>query len=95
MLDGKEEGISGKYLDKGTMIHMYLLQPEEFWENYMIIDYEKPKTAQQLAFCEAYFNSIEILEEDKLINAYKASYSGNNMSKQKNYNSNLLNTLSS
>ena len=81
MLDGKEEGISGKYLDKGTMIHMYLLQPEEFWENYMIIDYEKPKTAQQLAFCEAYFNSTEILEEDKLINAYKASYSGNNMSK--------------
>lgn len=81
MLDGKEEGISGKYLDKGTMIHMYLLQPEEFWENYMIIDYEKPKTAQQLAFCEAYFNSTEILEEDKLISAYKASYSGNNMSK--------------
>lgn len=81
MLDGKEEGISGKYLDKGTMIHMYLLQPEEFWENYMIIDYEKPKTTQQLAFCEAYFNSTEILEEDKLINAYKASYSGNNMSR--------------
>lgn len=81
MLDGKEEGISAKYLDKGTMIHMYLLQPEEFWNNYMIIDYEKPKTAQQLAFCEAYFNSNEIVEEDKLINAYKASYSGNNMSK--------------
>jgi hypothetical protein len=81
MLDGKEEGISAKYLDKGTMIHMYLLQPEEFWSNYMIIDYEKPKTAQQLAFCEAYFNSNEIVEEDKLINAYKASYSGNNMSK--------------
>lgn len=81
MLDGKEEGISAKYLDKGTMIHMYLLQPEEFWSNYMIIDYEKPKTAQQLAFCEAYFNSNEIVEEDKLVNAYKASYSGNNMSK--------------
>lgn len=81
MLDGKEEVISAKYLDKGTMIHMYLLQPEEFWSNYMIIDYEKPKTAQQLAFCEAYFSSTEIVEEDKLINAYKASYSGNNMSK--------------
>lgn len=81
MLDGKEEGISAKYLDKGTMIHMYLLQPEEFWSNYTIIDYEKPKTAQQLAFCEAYFSSTEIVEEDKLINAYKASYSGNNMSK--------------
>lgn len=81
MLDGKEEGISAKYLDRGTMIHMYLLQPEEFWNNYMIIDYEKPKTTQQLAFCEAYFNSNEIVEEDKLISAYKASYSGNNMSK--------------
>lgn len=81
MLDGKEEVISAKYLDKGTMIHMYLLQPEEFWSNYMIIDYEKPKTAQQLAFCEAYSSSTEIVEEDKLINAYKASYSGNNMSK--------------
>ena len=45
------------------------------------IDYEKPKTTQQLAFCEAYFNSNEIVEEDKLISAYKASYSGNNMSK--------------
>ena len=43
MLDGKEEGISGKYLDKGTMIHMYLLQPDEFWHNYIVIDYEKPK----------------------------------------------------
>ena len=81
MLDGKEEGISAKYLDRGTMIHMYLLQPEEFWNNYMIIDYEKPKTTQQLAFCEAYFNSNEIVEEDKLISAYKVSYSGNNMSK--------------
>ena len=81
MLDGKEEGISAKYLDRGTMIHMYLLQPEEFWNNYMILDYEKPKTTQQLAFCEAYFNSNEIVEEDKLISAYKASYSGNNMSK--------------
>lgn len=81
MLDGKEEGISAKYLDRGTMIHMYLLQPEEFWNNYIILDYEKPKTTQQLAFCEAYFNSNEIVEEDKLVSAYKASYSGNNMSK--------------
>lgn len=81
MLDGKEEGISGKYLEKGTMIHMYLLQPDEFWHNYMIIDYEKPKTAQQIAFCERYFHSTELLEEDKLLDAYKSAYSGNNMSK--------------
>lgn len=81
MLDGKEEGISGKYLEKGTMIHMYLLQPDEFWQNYIVIDYEKPKTAQQLAFCERYHSSTEIIEDDKLLDAYKSSYSGNNMSK--------------
>lgn len=81
MLDGKEEGISGKYLEKGTMIHMYLLQPDEFWQNYIVIDYEKPKTAQQLAFCERYHSSTEIMEDDKLLDAYKAAYTGNNMSK--------------
>lgn len=81
MLDGKEEGISGKYLERGTMIHMYLLQPDEFWQNYVIIDYEKPKTAQQLAFCERYKSSTEIIEDDKLLDAYKTAYSGNNMSK--------------
>lgn len=81
MLDGKEEGISGKYLEKGTMIHMYLLQPDEFWQNYIVIDYEKPKTSQQLAFCERYHSSTEIIEDDKLLDAYKSAYSGNNMSK--------------
>lgn len=75
MLDGKEEGISASYLDKGTMIHMYLLQPEEFWDNYVILDYEVPKVKQQKDFCEAYANSIELIEDDKLVNAYKASYS--------------------
>lgn len=82
MLDGKEEGISGKFLDRGTMIHMYLLQPDEFWHNYIVIDYEKPKTAQQCAFCERYHRSTEILEDDKLLDAYKYAYSGNNISKE-------------
>lgn len=82
MLDGKEEGISGKFLEKGTMIHMYLLQPDEFWQNYIVIDYEKPKTAQQLAFCERYHLSTELVEDDKLLDAYKSAYSGNNMSKE-------------
>ncbi len=82
MLDGKEEGLRASYLDKGTMIHMYLLQPDEFWHNYIIIDYDKPKTAQQTAFCDSYCHSAEIVEDDKLLDAYKRSYSGNNMSKE-------------
>ena len=64
------------------MIHMYLLQPDEFWHNYIVIDYEKPKTAQQCAFCERYHRSTEILEDDKLLDAYKYAYSGNNISKE-------------
>ena len=77
MLDGKEKGLSASFLDKGTMIHMYLLQPEEFWDNYVILDYEVPKVKQQKDFCEAYANSIEFIEDDKLVSAYKASYSNN------------------
>lgn len=74
MLDGKEEGLSAKYLEKGTMIHMYLLQPEEFWDNYIILDYEKPKSPQQIAFCESFVSSSEFIHEDKLVDAYKKAY---------------------
>ena len=34
MLDGKIEGLKASFLDKGTMIHEYILQPEEFWNDY-------------------------------------------------------------
>ena len=30
MLDGKEEGLKLPQLEKGTMIHEYILQPDEF-----------------------------------------------------------------
>ena len=29
MLDGKEEGLKGSFLEKGTMIHEYILQPDK------------------------------------------------------------------
>lgn len=80
MLDGKEEGISAKHLDKGTMIHMYLLQPEEFWDNYIILDYEKPKSSQQIAFCEAFVQSIDLLKDDKLVRAYTTAYTCKDLS---------------
>nr|DAX32511.1 MAG TPA: Exodeoxyribonuclease 8 [Caudoviricetes sp.] len=79
MLDGKEEGITGKFLERGTMIHMYLLQPEDFWDNYVILDYEVPKVKQQKDFCDEYanlkaLNPIE--DEDKiLLEAYNKAYS--------------------
>lgn len=75
LLDGKEEGLKGPCLDKGTMIHEYILQPNDFWGDYVINDYETPKVKQQKDFCIAYANSLELIENDKLISAYRSAYS--------------------
>ena len=47
MITGKEEKLKLSQLEKGTMIHEYILQPEEFWNDYVILDYEVPKVKQQ------------------------------------------------
>lgn len=80
MLDGKEEGLKLPQLERGTMIHEYILQPELFWKDYTMLDYEVPKVKQQKDFCEAYANSLELTEDDKKLQAYKASYSNNKSS---------------
>lgn len=74
MITGKEEGLKLPQLEKGTMIHEYLLQPEEFWKDYVILDYEIPKVKQQKDFCEAYASSLELIEDDKKLKAYRRSY---------------------
>lgn len=83
MLDGKEEGLSGSFLERGTMIHMYILEPEEFWHNYIILDFDTPKVKQQKDFCEHYANSLEFLEDTKLLAAYNFSYSNSKTIEQK------------
>lgn len=75
MMDGKEEGLKLPQLERGTMIHEYILQPEEFWNDYVILDYEVPKVKQQKDFCEAYANSLELIEDDKKLMAYRSAYS--------------------
>lgn len=79
MLDSKEKGISGSFLEKGTMIHMYILQQNEFWSAYEVLDFEAPKVAQQKQFCESYANLLETnpLEDiGKLkLEAYRSAYS--------------------
>lgn len=75
MLDGKEEGLKLPQLERGTMIHEYILQPDEFWKDYVILEYEVPKVKQQKDFCVAYAGSLELLEDKKLLEAYRSSYS--------------------
>lgn len=79
MLDGKEEGLKLPQLEKGTIIHEYILQPDEFWNDYVILEYDVPKVKQQKEFCDWYatFKATDPLEdEDKiLLNAYNKAYS--------------------
>ena len=75
MLDGKEKGLDLPQLRKGTMIHEFLLQPEQFWDDYVLFVGEKPKSAQAQKFCENLINTVEIELNKQLSEAYRNSYS--------------------
>lgn len=75
MLDGKEKGLDLPQLRKGTMIHEFLLQPEQFWDDYVLFDGERPKSAQAQKFCENLINTVEIELNKQLSDAYRKSYS--------------------
>lgn len=75
MLDGKEKGLDLPQLRKGTMIHEFLLQPDKFWDDYVLFDDEKPKSAQAQKFCENLINTVEIELNKQLSDAYRKSYS--------------------
>lgn len=78
-LSNEAENLSAKYLEKGTMIHMYLLQKEDFWKEYCILDFSIPKVKQQKSLCDLYFTGKKvdpfISEEELLLSAYNGSYS--------------------
>lgn len=70
-------------LIRGTMIHEYLLQPEEFQKDYVVWDKQKPSSAQETKFCDALVNSIEIEPNKAAIEAYKSAYSTTGKSEDK------------
>lgn len=81
ILDGTREGLSAKYLDKGTMIHMYLLQPEDFWKEYELLDFEMPKSKQAKQFIEDYANCKDpFTDHEDLIRCYRKAYKCDKMS---------------
>nr|DAJ75988.1 MAG TPA: Exodeoxyribonuclease 8 [Crassvirales sp.] len=75
MMDGKEKGLDLPQLRKGTMIHEFLLQPDKFWDDYVLFDGGKPKSAQAQKFCENLINTVEIEPNKQLSEAYRKSYS--------------------
>ena len=69
----EEDGTAA--MKRGTMIHMYLLQPKEFVETYEQLDITEPKSVNQKKFCELVANSVELEPDLALLNAYKGAYS--------------------
>mgnify|MGYP002741577384 FL=1 len=76
MLTGEIESESGRQLSRGTMIHEYLLQPEEFHKDYLVWDKSRPSSLQQEKFCQEFAQSVEIEPNRAAISAYRMSYKG-------------------
>ena len=78
LLDGKGESLSLPALETGTMIHEYILQPEEFWKDYIIHDFEIPKVKQQKELLDEYHRLMEIdpfkSQDEIKLAAYKKAY---------------------
>lgn len=62
-------------LERGTMIHEYLLQPDKFQKDYVLWDKARPFSVQQEKFCQELANTVEIEPDRAIISAYKEAYS--------------------
>lgn len=78
MLDGTEEGLKLPQLEKGSMIHEYILQPDEFWNDYVTLSFTVPKVKQQKDLLVSYVTNKKLdpfaSEEDLLLKSYNSSY---------------------
>lgn len=75
MLDKEIEEENQFIYEKGEIVHSYILEPTDFDKNYVFLDYETPKSAQQKSFCETFARAKKGTKDEKLIKAYKESYS--------------------
>lgn len=83
MLSGQGEEEKSAALTRGTMIHEYLLQPEEFQKDYVVWNKSRPASVQEEMFCQALADSIEIEPNKALLSAYKAAYVTSGKSEEK------------
>lgn len=82
-LSGQLEDETSPSMTKGTMIHEYLLQPEEFQKDYVVWDKSRPSSVNEEKFCQALADSLEIEPNKSLLSAYKAAYSTSGKSDDK------------
>lgn len=82
-LSGQFEDETSPSMTKGTMIHEYLLQPEEFQKDYVVWDKSRPSSTNEEKFCQVLADSLEIEPNKSLLSAYKAAYSTSGKSDDK------------
>ena len=75
MWKGEIAGEKTPQLERGTMIHSYILTPEEFQKTYVVWDKSRPTSAQQEKFCQELANTVEIEPNRAILSAYKEAYS--------------------
>lgn len=75
MLTDPPEEEKNSTLERGTMIHEYILRPEEFQKDYVVWNKSRPSSAQQEKFCQALAFSTEIEPNRAVLSAYKEAYS--------------------
>ena len=83
MLTEDVEEEKNPVLVRGTMIHEYILQPEEFQKDYVVWDKSRPSSAQQEKFCQALAFSTEIEPNKAILSAYQEAYSAAGKSEDK------------
>jgi hypothetical protein len=75
MLDGDIEQEEQSYFKRGQKIHMYLLEPKEFFKHYTVTDIETPKSENERQFCLDFIASNGATDGEKALEAYKKNYS--------------------
>lgn len=76
-LDGKIEEPEFDFLELGTKLHYYLLEPNKFEELYIYLDFDVPKGENQIKFCEELSPVIKAkgkITDQILTQAYKNNY---------------------
>lgn len=82
-IDGLVDEETPSFMELGTKLHMYLLEPEEFKKNYIYLDVVKPRGDKQKEFCELIANSKLKELQDSVINAYNLTYATKGKSEEK------------
>lgn len=66
---------STAYQDLGTLVHLFLLEPQKFEKSIGVLEYELPNSAAKKKFCSEFLRLKESLENDiALVGAYRESY---------------------